>query len=122
MRPLSLPRHGCEASSRASATNLVIFPATPPPFGSGALIGTLGGVIGLGGAEFRLPLLISLVHFRGLEAVILNKATSLVVVATALPFRANSVSFAEIILNLLGGSPIGAWAGAEWATKKRSIE
>jgi hypothetical protein len=27
-------------------------------FGGGAVIGTLGGLIGLGGAEFRLPLLI----------------------------------------------------------------
>jgi uncharacterized membrane protein YfcA len=26
-------------------------------FGGGAIIGTLGGLIGLGGAEFRLPLL-----------------------------------------------------------------
>lgn len=98
----------------------------PAAFGSGALIGTLGGLIGLGGAEFRLPLLISLFRFRGLEAVILNKATSLVVVATALPFRARSVPFAEIgahwpvIVNLLGGSLIGAWVGAEWATRLKS--
>jgi uncharacterized protein len=95
-------------------------------FGSGAIIGTLGGLIGLGGAEFRLPLLIGLFHFRGLEAVILNKATSLVVVATALPFRSSTVSFAEIgahwpiIVNLLGGSLIGAWVGAEWATRLTS--
>lgn len=87
-------------------------------FGSGAIIGTLGGLIGLGGAEFRLPLLISLFRFRGLEAVILNKATSLVVVATALPFRASTISFAEIgaqwpiIVNLLAGSLLGAYAGA----------
>ena len=31
--------------------------------------------IGLGGVEFRLPLLINLFGLRGLEAVILNKAT-----------------------------------------------
>ena len=90
------------------------------------MIGTLGGLIGLGGAEFRLPLLISLFRFQGLEAVILNKATSLVVVATALPFRANTVPFAEIgahwptIVNLLAGSLIGAWVGAEWATRLKS--
>ena len=95
-------------------------------FGSGAVIGTLGGLIGLGGAEFRLPLLISLFRFRGLEAVILNKATSLVVVATALPFRAATISFAEIgaqwpiIVNLLAGSLLGAYTGAEWATRLKS--
>lgn len=54
-------------------------------FGGGALIGSLGGLIGLGGAEFRLPLLIGVFRFAALEAVILNKAMSLVVVATALP-------------------------------------
>ena len=90
------------------------------------MIGTLGGLIGLGGAEFRLPLLISLFRFQGLEAVILNKATSLVVVATALPFRASRVPFAEVgdhwptIVNLLAGSLIGAWVGAEWATRLNS--
>jgi Sulfite exporter TauE/SafE len=98
----------------------------PGAFGMGALIGTLGGLIGLGGAEFRLPLLISLFGFRGLEAVILNKTTSLVVVGTALPFRARSVPFGEIgahrpiIVNLLCGSLFGAWVGAEWATRLKS--
>ena len=95
-------------------------------FGSNAIIGTLGGLIGLGGAEFRLPVLISLFRFQGLEAVILNKAVSLVVVATALPFRTSAVPFAEVtaqwptIVNLLAGSVIGAWAGAEWATRLKS--
>jgi hypothetical protein len=37
-------------------------------FGAGALVGTLGGLIGLGGAEFRLPLLISFFRFRGCGA------------------------------------------------------
>lgn len=98
----------------------------PAAFGSGGLIGTVGGLIGLGGAEFRLPLLISLFHFQGLEAVILNKATSLIVVATALPFRTTAVSFAEIaahwttVVKLLAGSLIGAWVGAEWATRLKS--
>lgn len=98
----------------------------PAAFGSGAIIGTLGGLIGLGGAEFRLPLLISLFRFRGLEAVVLNKATSLIVVASALPFRARTVPFAEIyvhwpvILNLLAGSLVGAYAGASWATRLTS--
>ena len=98
----------------------------PAAFGGGAVIGTLGGLIGLGGAEFRLPFLIGMFRFAALEAVILNKAMSLVVVATALPFRAGTVPFAEIashwpiIVNLLAGSPAGAWFGAGWATRLKS--
>jgi uncharacterized membrane protein YfcA len=100
--------------------------ASPRPlsaFGGGAVIGTLGGLMGLGGAEFRLPLLIGPFGFRPLEAVILNKAMSLIVVATALPFRASTVPFSALaanwptILNLLAGSLIGAWCGASWATR-----
>ena len=41
----------------------------PLAFVTRAVIGTLGGLIGLGGAEFRLPLLISQFRFSGLEAV-----------------------------------------------------
>lgn len=95
-------------------------------FVSGLAVGTLGGLIGLGGAEFRLPLLIGFFRFAALEAVILNKAMSLVVVATALPFRASTVPFSEIalhwstVVNLLAGSLIGAWVGASWATRLSS--
>jgi uncharacterized membrane protein YfcA len=95
-------------------------------FGGGAGIGMLGGLIGLGGAEFRLPLLIGVFRFVALEAVILNKAMSLVVVASALPFRATSVPWESvaahwtIIVNLLAGSLAGAWLGAGWATRLRS--
>lgn len=98
----------------------------PAAFGGGALIGALGGLIGLGGAEFRLPLLIGAFRFVALEAVILNKAMSLVVVASALPFRARAVPLEAVaanwptILNLLGGSLLGAWFGAGWATRLRS--
>lgn len=95
-------------------------------FGAGGAIGALGGLIGLGGAEFRLPLLIGLFGFGALEAVILNKAMSLVVVAAALPFRAGSVPFSsvlsrwDVILTLLSGSLAGAWFGAGWATRLQS--
>ena len=88
-------------------------------------IGVLGGLIGLGGAEFRLPLLIGLFGFAALHAVILNKAMSLIVVASALVFRASTVPFSEIashwtvVVNLLAGSLAGAWLGASWATKMR---
>lgn len=95
-------------------------------FASGAAVGTLGGLIGLGGAEFRLPLLIGLFGFDALSAVILNKAMSLVVVTAALPFRAVAVPMLDVlhrwdvIVTLLAGSLVGAWWGASWATKLRS--
>lgn len=95
-------------------------------FGGGAVISVLGGLIGLGGAEFRLPLLISAFRFAALRAVILNKAMSLVVVTAALIFRAPTVPLSTvaahwpIIVNLLAGSLLGAWLGASWATRVRS--
>jgi uncharacterized protein len=95
-------------------------------FGGGAAVGSLGGLIGLGGAEFRLPLLIGAFRFAALEAVIVNKAMSLVVIASALPFRATTVPLGvvtahwTVVANLLAGSLLGAWLGAGWATRLRS--
>lgn len=99
---------------------------SPAAFASGAVIGALGGLIGLGGAEFRLPLLLGLFRFAALEAVILNKAMSLIVVVSALPFRADAVPFGTVaahwpvIVNLLAGSLLGAWLAAAWATRLQS--
>jgi uncharacterized membrane protein YfcA len=93
---------------------------------AGAGVGLLGGLIGLGGAEFRLPLLIGLFGFAALQAVIMNKAMSLIMVVTALPARLVSVPFDTVsgywfvVVNLLAGSLIGAWMGATWATRMRS--
>jgi uncharacterized membrane protein YfcA len=95
-------------------------------FGGGAVIGALGGLVGLGGAEFRLPLLLGLFRFPALEAVVLNQTMSLAVVAAALPARAQAVplgALAEqgvVIANLLAGSLLGAWLGAGWAARLRS--
>lgn len=100
--------------------------AWPVVFTVGALIGVLGGLIGLGGAEFRLPLLISVFGFAALQAVIMNKAMSLIVVLTALPARLLRIRYATIsphwpiVIDLLGGSLVGAWLGATWATRMRS--
>jgi uncharacterized membrane protein YfcA len=95
-------------------------------FLAAAAVGVLGGMIGLGGAEFRLPLLITVFGFAALQAVILNKALSLVVVLTALPARLGAVPMAAltphwaVVANLLLGSLAGAWIGASWATRMRS--
>lgn len=58
--------------------------------------------------------------------MILNKVMSLIVVATALPYRAATVPFSavganwQIVVNLLAGSLLGAWIGAGWAMKLAS--
>lgn len=91
-------------------------------FIAGSLIGTLGGLIGLGGAEFRLPVLVGLFRLGTLEAIILNKAMSLFVVVTALLFRGGSIAptilvdHLDVALNLLAGSLVGAWWAAGYAT------
>ncbi|MCU0909170.1 MAG: sulfite exporter TauE/SafE family protein [Rhodobacteraceae bacterium] len=93
---------------------------------AGAAVGLVGGLIGLGGAEFRLPLLIGVFGFAALDAVILNKATSLIVVATALPFRAGAVPLDQVLaewptlLNLMAGTLPGAWIGAGLAVRMGS--
>ena len=95
-------------------------------FGCGLVIGSLGGLIGLGGAEFRLPLLIGLFGFAALEAVILNKVLSLLVVTFALFSRSGEIPFQEmtahwqVVANVLAGSLIGAWVGADLATRLRA--
>ncbi len=100
------------------------------PFGWGALIGALGGLVGLGGAEFRLPVLVASFRLPTLEAVILNKALSLVVVAFALIFRGGTIPFADlwahadIAVNLLAGSLAGAWwaAGHAMRLSRRALD
>jgi uncharacterized protein len=93
---------------------------------SGAAVGLLGGLVGLGGAEFRLPLLIGLFGFGALQAVIVNKAMSLIVVMAAIPFRLWAVPLNEVAehwmvaVNLLAGSLAGAWLGATWTTRMRA--
>lgn len=89
----------------------------------GGLIGTLGGLIGLGGAEFRLPVLVGWFNFPTLEAVILNKLASLVVVSFALVFRGAAIPWSDVgahwavIANVLAGSLVGAWLGAHHASR-----
>lgn len=93
---------------------------------TGAGVGLIGGLVGLGGAEFRLPLLIGLFGFVALQAVIVNKAMSLIVVIIAIPSRLLAVPLAEvashwtIVVNLLIGSLLGAWIGASWAIRMRA--
>src|SRR5829696_9675548 len=63
----------------------------------GAPIGFLGGLIGLGGAEFRLPVLAGVFGYAARRAVALNLAISLVTVVSALLIRGGTLSFAPLL-------------------------
>jgi uncharacterized membrane protein YfcA len=91
-------------------------------FGWGSLIGILGGLIGLGGAEFRLPVLVGIFKFRTLKAITINLIVSFVTVIFSFIFRAGYLHLDRItanwhvIVNILAGSLLGAYIGAHFAT------
>lgn len=96
---------------------------SPIAFAAGLGVGVLGGLVGLGGAEFRLPLLVGIFGFVALQAVIVNKAMSLIVIVAAIPARLLAVpaetlvSNLGIVANLLVGSLAGAWISSAWAIR-----
>ncbi|MGE3977426.1 MAG: sulfite exporter TauE/SafE family protein [Nitrospira sp.] len=84
----------------------------------GAPIGMLGGLIGLGGAEFRLPVLTGVFRYRAKQAIPLNLAISLFTVVAAFSTRASLTSLQSLLpiaplLCMLGiGSMVGAHVGS----------
>src|SRR5215207_5755891 len=79
----------------------------------GAPIGLLGGLIGLGGAEFRLPVLVGVFGYAARGAVALNLAISLVTVVSALVIRGGTLSLAPLLSML--PDVLGMFVGAVWA-------
>jgi uncharacterized protein len=86
-------------------------------FGWCVPIGGLGGLIGLGGGEFRLPVLMHGIGFDARSAVPLNLLISLVTLSFALAFRSGAVSLAAVVpylpamLGLLAGGMASAFIG-----------
>lgn len=84
-------------------------------------IGILGGLIGLGGAEFRLPVLAGILGYSARQAVPLNLAVSLVTIAASLAIRGSTLSFNLVIpllpavLSLIFGAVITAFFGVAMA-------
>lgn len=89
----------------------------------GAPIGTLGGLIGLGGAEFRLPVLKASFGYPLHAAVALNLAVSLVTLLASLVLRVRTAptdglaALAPIMLAIIAGSMAGAFVGASYASR-----
>jgi uncharacterized protein len=80
-------------------------------------IAILGGLIGLGGAEFRLPVLVGPLRYSPRQAVPLNLAVSIITIAAALVIRSRTLSFVPVapyapaILALITGAVIASWTG-----------
>lgn len=92
-------------------------------FGWCVPIGGLGGLIGLGGGEFRLPLLMYGIGFDARSAVPLNLLISLVTLAFALIVRSQTTSIAEVaphypeMAGLLAGGMVSASFGASLVSR-----
>lgn len=87
------------------------------------LIGGIGGLIGLGGGEFRLPILVGLIGFGARAAVPINQTLSLVTLCTALAVRWHTGllvgvgAFATAVLGLGLGGITAAYMSARLISK-----
>lgn len=83
-------------------------------------ISLLGGLMGLGGAEFRLPVLAGPLGYSAKQAVPLNLAVSLVTIIVALLIRGQTIPmagllpFRPVLAALIAGAMITAYLGATW--------
>jgi uncharacterized membrane protein YfcA len=74
-------------AASAGAAALVGWRTTTIALACALLIGAIGGLIGLGGGELRLPILVGLIGFAARAAVPMNQILSLVTLVTALVVR-----------------------------------
>jgi uncharacterized protein len=85
---------------------------------AGAAVAILGGLIGLGGAEFRLPILIAVFALYAQRAVRINLLISVATLAMSAVARlgflgsTNAYDFRIEIAGMLAGGVIAAWIGA----------
>jgi uncharacterized membrane protein YfcA len=82
-------------------------------------IGGLAGLVGLGGGEFRLPVLMYVVGYSARTAVPLNLAVSLITLTFALVVRSRAVSVGAVIpyLNEVAGLAVGGVASAFYGAR-----
>jgi uncharacterized membrane protein YfcA len=94
-----------------------VHPEAVKAFGFAVPIAMLGGLIGLGGAEFRLPVLVGPLGYAPRQAVPLNLAVSLVTIAASLGIRSRSLSLAAVfsydvvLLAVIAGAVLAAFVG-----------
>ena len=103
-----------------------ICPCFRRAFGWCIPIGGLGGLVGLGGGEFRLPVLMHSIGFAARSAVPLNLMVSFITLSFALVARSHSVSLwalqphAAEIVGLAFGGVVSAFYGVGLVKKLSS--
>ncbi len=93
-------------------------------------IAVLGGLRGLGGAEFRLPVLKGPMHYSAKEAVPLNLSISLVTLVVSLLTRAGTLPLAPlaemspVVISLIVGAMVAAFFGTRFVrnVSERGLE
>ena len=92
----------------------------PVASAAGAAVGVVGGLIGLGGAEFRLPLLVGVFRYGLRPAVRLNLLMSLVTVTAAAITRLAWGQIHQVVeqfgvaVPLMVGGMVGAYLASSW--------
>ena len=90
---------------------------------AGAGVGVLGGLLGLGGAEFRLPVLVGYFRYELLRAISLNLAVSLVTVLVSAATRlllvgqGPDLTIVPLAIAMMFGGMAGAVLAARWLTR-----
>lgn len=93
----------------------------------GFLVGIAGGLIGLGGAELRLPYLVGVLRMTAHQAVPVNLAISLLTILAAVPTRLIALPgldlapFIAETAAIAVGAVIAAWIGAGWLKKLSAV-
>jgi uncharacterized protein len=90
----------------------------------GFVVGVAGGLIGLGGAELRLPYLVGMLRHTPHQAVPVNLGVSLFTIVATLPARlailrtANLEAFVTETVAIALGAIIAAYLGVVWLRRQ----
>jgi len=110
----------CSSGATTNVASERLYPIRRPIAAAlaGAAVAVLGGLIGLGGAEFRLPILITMFALYANCAVKINLLISLATLAMSAVSRlgfvqaTHAADFRLEIAGLLAGGVVAAWLGA----------
>jgi uncharacterized protein len=90
-----------------------------------AVIGAVAGLLGIGGGELRLPVLVSFLALSIKVAITVNLAISVAVLVTSLVRRWQGGAFDDVsgwgalVAAVLAGNLVGAWLGVRSAHRAR---